>query len=146
MLPHVQHPQKSPARIVLLIGLALSCVLIAPSVSYSARYSSTDNLAFHIVFNVILLAALCSPFLLIYLFARNGPVILPVTFGAVVACFHGYLIFTTYTSKPQEFGYLGLVFVPFLEVLIAAPVSFLIVFLVKKVRPDSASSRPILPP
>src|SRR5579864_9048733 len=102
----LQHSQQPSARIVLLIGLALSCVLIAPSVSYSARTSSTDNLVFHIVFNVILFAALCSPFLVLYLFARNGPVILSVTFGAVVACFHGYLIYTTYTSKPQEFGYL----------------------------------------
>ncbi len=143
MLPRIQHPQKRTARIVLLIGLALSIMLTAPSVSYSARYSSTDNLVFHIVFNVILFAALSFPFLLIYLFARNGPAILSVTFGTVLACIHGYLIYTTYRFKPQEFGYLGLVLVPFLEVLIAAPVSFMIIFFVRRVRPDRASNRPI---
>jgi len=88
-----------------------------------------------------LFAALCFPFLILYLFARNGPAILSVTFGTVLAFFHGYLIYTTYRFKPQEFGYLGLVLVPFLELLIAAPVSFLIVFLVKRVRRDGASNR-----
>ena len=143
MLPRIQHPQKRPARIVLLIGLALSIMVTAPSVSYSARYSSTGNLVFHVVFNVILFAALCFPFLILYLLARNGPAILSVTFGTVLACFHGYLIYTTYRFRPQEFGYLGLVVVPFFELLIAVPVSFLIVFLIRRVR-HSASNRPIL--
>jgi hypothetical protein len=58
----------------------------------------------------------------------------PVTFGAVFSLLHGYLIYATYTGKPHEFGYLGLVFVPFLEALIGVPISLLIVFLIGRLQ------------
>jgi hypothetical protein len=121
---------RQAAQIVLIIGCVLSAVAAAPSVSYSARYHS-DRIAGHIVFNAVLLTALSSPFVLIYFAGRNARrALIPATFGAVFSLLHGYLIYSTYTIEPQEFGYLGLIFAPFLEALIGVPISLLIVFLI----------------
>ena len=134
MPSHAQDPQTRAAYIVLVIGLFLSLVLTAPSISYSVRYySGSDHLIWHAAFNATLLAAVSLPFLFIYFFARHRPAIVAVTLGAVFSCFHGYLIYTTYRFKPQEFGYLGLILIPFFEILIAAPLSFVIIFAIGRV-------------
>jgi Na+-driven multidrug efflux pump len=126
---HRQDLVNQAARIILIIGCVLSAVAAVPSICYSARYHS-GHAAFHVVFNAVLLAALCSPFVLIYFAGRNAHrASNPVTFGAVFSLLHAYVIYATYTVRPQEFGFSGLIFVPFLEALIGIPISLLIVFL-----------------
>src|SRR5579864_7728133 len=108
------HNLESPNRvslIVLVIGFVLSAVMVAPSIRYSARYYIAGHLAAHIALNMTLLAAVSSPFFLIYLFTRNRSEIISVTFGAAFSVLHAYPIYTTYSFRLQEFGYVGLIFV-----------------------------------
>ena len=119
---------------VLAIGCVLSLALVIPSVLYSARYGG-GNPSFHIIFNLILLAAVVSPFVGVYFFTRKGGrALAALTLGAVFSLCHAWMIYVSYAFKPQEFGYLGLVLAPFLEVGIGVPVSLVIVFIVKRVR------------
>jgi len=134
MQPRIQDSPNRAPLIVLVIGLVLSVVMVAPSVRYSALYYTPGHLAGHVVLNVVMLAAVSSPFFLIYLFTRNRAAILSVTFGAVFSVLHAYPIYTTYRFRPQEFGYVGLIFIPFLEAVIGVPSSLLIVFVVRRMQ------------
>lgn len=111
-------------------------MLVIPSVAYSVRYSRADDAVWQVGFNVVLFTALFSPFLMIYLFGRRGTQILPVVSGLVFSSFHAYLIYRSWRFKPQEFGYLGLVFVPFLEIAVGVPLAFLIVLVIARILPD----------
>jgi len=97
---HASQDSRDRARIVLMIGCILSAVAAGPSVRFSARYHS-GHIAFHVAFNAVLLTALCSPFVIIYLAGRTARrTSTPVTYGAVFSLLHGYLIYTTYTVRP----------------------------------------------
>lgn len=117
---------------VLAIGSVLSLVLVIPSALYSGRFGGGSPL-FHVIFNLILLAALASPFVGVYFFTRKGGrAVEAVTLGTVFGLCHGWLIYVNYAFKPQEFGYVGLVFAPFLEVFVGIPIAFLVVVLAKR--------------
>ena len=133
-MPPSPRGSRSPqAVLTLAIGVLLSVVLVVPSVLYSVRYGSGDRV-FHAVFNVMLLGAVTSPFVVIYWFTRNrSRAVAAVTFGAVFSLCHAWLIYVSYAFKPQEFGYLGLIFAPFLEAAIGVPISLVLVFIVKRV-------------
>jgi len=69
-----------------------------------------------------MLIALVAPFLVIYwMFRNNSSNIDPIAFGTPFSLTHAYLIYVTYTYPPQEFGYVGLIFAPMLEALVAVP-------------------------
>ncbi|HYL35604.1 MAG TPA: hypothetical protein VEV17_06815 [Bryobacteraceae bacterium] len=119
---------------VLAIGCFLSVALVIPSVLYSARYGG-GNPSFHVIFNLILLAAVVSPFVGVYFFTRKGGrALAALTLGVVFSLGHAWMIYASYAFKPQEFGYVGLVFAPFLEAAIGVPISLVIIFIVNRLR------------
>lgn len=128
----VRSMRSREAFCVLAIGCVLSVVMVIPSVLYSARFGG-GNPMFHVIFNLILLVAVASPFLTLYFFTRKrGREIATMTFGVVFSLCHAWMIFTSYAFKPQEFGYLGLVFAPFLEAFIGVPIALVLVLVVKR--------------
>jgi hypothetical protein len=121
-------PSSKPSRAafpILLMGLLLSLVMAIPSL----RLLRLE--VFAVVFNAVLLGALASPFVVIYYIARNRVWTAPaITAGVLFCCGHIYLIYVTYTTRPQEFGYLGLVFAPLLEAAVAVPTAIILILLI----------------
>jgi len=125
--------EKSPksAFATLIIGLPLSAIIIVPSVK-SLPFGS-----FSIIYHLIMLAALVSPFLIIYFVFRKTPSnISPITFGVLFSLTHAYLVYVTYAYPAQEFGYVGLIFAPVLEAVVALPVALLVIFIMRKLCPN----------
>jgi hypothetical protein len=114
-------PQESPVKTpIIVVGVALSLVMLYRSIV------STEFGMFSIVYHLIMLAILLTPFLFIAFNKglRSSPkrsVILTTLF----AIGHSFFIYTTYSSHGGEFGYIGLVFVPIVESVIAIRASYL---------------------
>jgi hypothetical protein len=88
---------------------------------------------FSIIFHVLLLIALSLPFLVIYLLPQNRYwSVSAMTLGALFSFAHAYLIYVSYTSPPQEFGYVGLLFAPVLEAIVVVPLAIPIILVINK--------------
>lgn len=77
--------------------------------------------------------ALLSPFLIIFfVFRKDSSNTSPIVFGALFSLTHAYLIFVSYAYPPQEFGYVGLIFAPVFEGIVAVPLGLLIIFIIRR--------------
>lgn len=120
--------------VVLVIGLLLSLSIMVPPIRLAGA-SGSFLTPFSIIFLVLLFIALPSPFLVIYLMFRNSSSpVTPIALGVAFLFCHLWLIYATYAFPPQEFGYLGLIFAPFLEAVVAIPAALLVIFLIKRLR------------
>jgi len=118
---------RNRLRLIIVVGLILSVIMIIPSV-----HSLSFDL-FSVIYHFIMLVALASPFLIIYSVFRNSSSMkLPITLTTMFSLAHTYLIYVSYANPPQEFGYVGLIFAPFLEAIVAIPIALLIVFIIKR--------------
>jgi hypothetical protein len=113
---------------LLTAGVILSAILTAASVRI------TPFSLFSVIFHLIMLTALSSPFVVLYVLAsrRRTWTVPLVTFGSLFIIDHLYLIYVTYTRPPREFGYIGLIFAPVLEAVVAIPVGLLIILIAKR--------------
>jgi hypothetical protein len=112
---------------IVAIGLLLSAIMIGPSVH------SIPITLFSILYHLTMFVALVVPFLTIYFVFRNSTSnISPLVFGVMFSLTHAYLIYVTYANPPQEFGYVGLIFAPFLEAVVAVPIALLIIFIIRR--------------
>lgn len=119
--------RKGAASIFVAIGLLLSAIMIVPSVR------SIPVSLFSVLYHLTMLIALVVPFLVIYWVFRNSSASTPpIAFGILFSLTHAYLIYVTYAYPPQEFGYVGLIFAPVLEAVVAVPVALLVIFTVKR--------------
>jgi hypothetical protein len=117
---------------VLIIGLLLSAIMIVPSIRI------VPFGLFSIIFHILLLGALSLPFLIIYFFFRSDfSHVVPITLGATFSLCHAYLIYVSYARAPQEFGYVGLLFAPLLEAVVAIPVAIIVILVIKRVNPQA---------
>jgi hypothetical protein len=119
--------RNGAALIFVAIGLLLSAIIIVPSVR------SIPISSFSIKYHLTMFVALVVPFLVIFLVYRNNSSnTSPIAFGALFSLTHAYLIFVTYAYPPQEFGYVGLIFAPVLEAVVAVPLGLLVIFVIKR--------------
>jgi hypothetical protein len=118
--------RNGAALIFIAIGLLLSAIMIVPSVR------SIPVSSFSIKYHLTMFVALVAPFIVIYLvFRNNSSNVSPIAFGTPFSLTHAYLIYVTYAYPPQEFGYVGLIFAPVLEAVVAVPLALLIIFAIK---------------
>jgi hypothetical protein len=120
--------------VVLAIGLLLSLIIMVPPLRLAGA-SDSFLTPFSIILHLLLFIALPSPFVVIYLMFRNSSSrSTPIALGVAFSLCHLWLIYATYAFPPQEFGYLGLIFAPFLEAVVAIPAALLVIFLIKPLR------------
>lgn len=107
---------------ILIVGGLLSLILIVPSLK------SVEGIVFSSVYHLLMFVFLVLPFFIVFQHARKGTwtVVTQWVLLSVFTLGHGYFIYTTYTSAPQEFGYVGLFFVPLLEALVTLPLLLLL--------------------
>jgi hypothetical protein len=121
------------ALIFLGIGIVLSFFVALPSI-----ITGTTSLSFGIIFNIILILALISPFLVLFFQFKNSDSKLYLfTFGILFCFCHLWFIYLAQQPQ-QEFGYIGFIFFPILEVILALPVA-LILFCINRLRKSNGA-------
>ena len=73
------------------------------------------------------------PFLVLFFLSgdRRSPLFIFVL-ASLFSVGHAALIYWSYTTRPREFGYAGLVFAPFLEAALAVPVGIAATWIMKR--------------
>lgn len=115
---------------LLAVGEILSAVMVIPSLRWTGLKPAS------LIFHLVLFAVVSAPFAILYAALRHGWSSISVGSIAVACiCLHAWVIKGIYAPgfAPQEFGYVGLVLVPFYELAIAVPIGLSAAWLIKSI-------------
>jgi len=115
------------SKAILVVGILLSAGLIAPSLRIVPFGGFSAGL------HTVMFVMLNLPFAALYVLSGNrGTSLSILVMTGLFSLCHLALIYWTYTTRPREFGYAGLVFAPFLEAAVAIPVGIAITWIMKR--------------
>jgi len=115
---------------LLPVGEILSAVMVIPSLRWTGLKPAS------LIFHLVLFAVVSAPFAILYAALRHGWSSISVGSIAVACiCVHAWVIKGIYAPgfAPQEFGYVGLVLVPFYELVIGVPIGMGVGWLIKSI-------------
>jgi len=112
---------------ILAIGILLSAALLGRSLVVVPFGGFSAGL------HTVMFVMLNLPFAALYFMSgnRGSSFSISVMTGLFSLC-HLALIYWTYTTRPREFGYAGLVFAPLLEAAVAIPAGIAITWMLKR--------------